>query len=65
MRPPVVREIALWWQGELDRGAAAGRTPALPAHLEVIELFGCSEEEALRGVGLGEQRHYCGTDRGA
>ncbi|HEX9736942.1 MAG TPA: hypothetical protein VGG06_33670 [Thermoanaerobaculia bacterium] len=62
VRPRFVREIALWWQGELDRHAAGGETPDPPPHREVMERFGCTEEESLRGVGLGEHRHFSGVE---
>lgn len=62
VRPEVVREIALWWQGELDRAALAGKTPDLPPYEKVMRRFQCSEEEALRGSGLGEQRHFSGIE---
>ena len=62
VRPEVVREIALWWQGELGRAALAGETPDLPSYEEVMRRFQCSEEEALRGSGLGEHRHFSGID---
>jgi hypothetical protein len=62
VRPNVIREIALWWQSELDRGALVGEVPELPSHDEVMRRFQCSEEESLRGVGLGEHRHFSGSD---
>lgn len=62
VRPEVVREIALWWQGELDRAALAGDTPDPPPCEEVMRRFQCSEEEALRGSGLGEHRHFSGIE---
>jgi|HubBroStandDraft_6_1064221.scaffolds.fasta_scaffold110591_7 hypothetical protein len=62
VRPEVVREIALWWQGELARAALAGETPDPPSCEEVMRRFQCSEEEALRGSGLGEHRHFSGIE---
>jgi len=62
VRPQVVREIALWWQSELDRAADANQTPDLPSYQEVMGRFRCSQEEALRGLGLGEQRHFSGIE---
>lgn len=62
VRPEVVREIALWWQSELDRAALTGETPDLPPYEEVMRRFQCSEEEALRGSGLGEHRHFSGIE---
>jgi hypothetical protein len=62
VRPEAVREIALWWQSELDRAALTGATPEPPSHEEVMLRFQCSEEEALRGVGLGEHRHFSGSE---
>ena len=62
VRPKIVRDIALWWQGELDRAALVGETPEPPAHKDVMLRFHCSEEEALRGVGLGEHRHFSGIE---
>ncbi len=62
VRPPVVRKIALWWQARLDRAAEQGELPSPPPHREVIEKFNCTEEEAIRGVGLGEHRHFSGTE---
>ncbi len=40
----------------------AERTPDPPAHREVMDRFDCSQEEALRGVGPGEQRHFSGVE---
>lgn len=60
VRPEVIREIALWWQGQLDLAVLAGETPDPPSCSEVMLRFHCSEEEALRGVGLGEHRHFSG-----
>jgi len=62
VRPKIVREIALWWQSELDRAALVGDTPEPPSHEEVMLRFQCSEEEALRGVGLGEHHHFSGSE---
>ena len=62
VRPQIVRKIALWWQSELDRGALVGETREPPPHKEVMLRFQCSEEEALRGVGLGEHRHFSGSE---
>lgn len=62
VRPQIVREIALWWQSELDRAFLVGDTPEPPPHEEVMLRFQCSEEEALRGVGLGEHRHFSGSE---
>ena len=62
VRPEFVRRIALWWQSELDRNAAKGRTPDTPSDGDVMKRFGCSEEEALRGVGLGEHRHFSSVE---
>jgi len=63
VRPKIVREIALWWQNELDRAALVGETLDPATHSEVMHRFQCSEEEALRGVALGEHRHFSGTER--
>jgi hypothetical protein len=62
VRPEVVREIALWWQRELDRAVLTGDIPGLPSYEDVMQRFQCSEEEALRGSGLGEQRHFSGIE---
>jgi hypothetical protein len=62
VRPNTVREIALWWQSELDHAALGGEAPELPPHNEVMRRFQCSEEESLRGVGLGEHRHFSGSE---
>jgi hypothetical protein len=62
VRPKIVRDIALWWQSELDRAALVGETPEPPSREEVMRSFQCSEEEALRGVGLGEHRHFSGSE---
>lgn len=61
VRPELVRKIALWWQAELDK-AAREETPDPPSHDSVMKRFQCSEEEALRGVGLGEHRHFAGIE---
>ena len=62
VRPKIVREIALWWQSELDRVALIAETPEPPSNEEVMLRFQCTEEEALRGVGLGEHRHFSGSE---
>jgi hypothetical protein len=62
IRPNVVREIALWWQSELDRAGLAGEAPEPPSNDEVMFRFQCSDEEALRGIGLGEHRHFSGSE---
>lgn len=62
VRPKIVREIALWWQSELDRAALIAETPEPPSNEEVMLRFQCSDEEALRGVGLGEHRHFSGSE---
>lgn len=63
LRPNLVREIALWWQNRLDGASdGAGVLPQSPLLSEVMNKFGCSEEEALRGVCLGEYRHFDGVD---
>ncbi len=62
VRPEVVRRIAHWWQGEMDRHAAQGEAPSPPAMGEVQVRFSCTEEEALRGLVLGEHRHFSGTE---
>jgi len=63
LRPDLVRQIALWWQNRLD-GASNGAEglPPSPSLPEVMVKFDCSEEEALRGVCLGEYRHFDGVD---
>jgi hypothetical protein len=62
VRPTIIREIAIWWKSELDRAALMGETPEPPSHQEVMLRFRCSEEEALRGVGLGEHHYFSGTE---
>jgi hypothetical protein len=62
VRPKIVREIALWWQSELDRAALVEEAPEPPSNEEVMLRFQCTEEEALRGVGLGEHRHFSGSE---
>ena len=63
LRPNTVRQIAVWWQDQLDN-ANRQNTPApeSPSLLEVMDKFNCSEEEALRGVCLGEYRHFGGVE---
>lgn len=59
LRPQVVREIALWWQGRLDAASDGDdHLPESPPLPEVMSRFGCSEEEALRGLCVGEYRHF-------
>jgi hypothetical protein len=63
LRPDIVRQIALWWQNQLDGASnAATGLPESPSLPEVMAKFDCSEEEALRGVCLGEYRHFDGVD---
>ncbi|HWZ42665.1 MAG TPA: hypothetical protein VNW97_04280 [Candidatus Saccharimonadales bacterium] len=63
LRPDLIREIALWWQNRLDgAGNGANGLPESPSLPEVMTKFACSEEEALRGVCLGEYRHFDGVD---
>jgi hypothetical protein len=62
VRPTIIREIALWWQGELDRAAIVEETPEPPSYENVMLRFHCSEEEALWGGGLGERRRFSGIE---
>jgi len=59
LRPENVRQIALWWQGCLDGASQEGNLlPESPPLSDVMRRFGCTEEEALRGLCLGEYRHF-------
>lgn len=59
LRPRVVWEIARWWQGRLDAASdGEDHLPESPPLPEVMSRFGCSEEEALRGLCVGEHRHF-------
>lgn len=63
LRPDVVRQIALWWQGHLDEAnRGENLLPESPPLPDVMRKFGCSEEEALRGLCLGEHRHFAGVE---
>jgi hypothetical protein len=59
LRPAVVREIALWWHGRLDEAThQADVLPESPSLPDIMQKFRCSEDEALRGLCLGEYRHF-------
>ena len=58
LRPSVIRQIAQWWQQILTDVEAEGEPLAEADFSEVMREFDCSEEEALRGVGVGEQLHW-------
>lgn len=63
LRPDIVRQIAVWWQGQLDYATQQDiPPPESPPFPEVMNKFNCSEEEALRGVCLGEYRHFGGVE---
>lgn len=58
LRPIVIRRIAQWWQQSLTDVEANGGPLDEADFSEVMREFNCSEEEALRGVGVGEQLHW-------
>ena len=60
-RPTLIREIARWWQRRLDEAAVDGEGLNPPSDSYVMDKFQCSEEEALRGIGVGEQLHWGGS----
>lgn len=63
LRPDFVRQIALWWQSCLDEADKQDNgLPESPPLPEVMRKFGCSEEEALRGLCVGEYRHFGGIE---
>ena len=57
-RPKVIRKIARWWKQRLVEADANGEFLDLPVNSEVIVKFQCSEEEALRGLCVGEQLYW-------
>ena len=60
-RPTYIREIARWWQRCLDAADAGAEMPNPPEIGEVMATFGASEEEAIRGLSVGEQLHWGGS----
>jgi hypothetical protein len=61
IRADVVREIARWWQQSLSAAEIQGTPAASPDLAEVAARFHCTEEEAIRGLSTGEQRHCGGS----
>lgn len=62
LRPDRIKDVSLWWQRRLDEAFARGEPlEEPPAVAEVTAQFSCSEEEALRGLWVGEQRHWSGA----
>jgi len=57
----VVRQIARWWKQHLDTANANGEDLDPPSFSEVMAKFQCSEEEALRGLCVGEQLYWGGS----
>ena len=60
-RPALIRDIARWWQRRLDEATVDGEALNPPSDNYVMDRFQCSEEEALRGIGVGEQLHWGGS----
>ena len=58
IRPSVIGQIARWWKERLDAAAVDGEALEPPVWVEVMAEFGCSEEEALRGLCVGEHLYW-------
>jgi len=60
VRPDLVASIAGWWHGHLCADGAGSNLPTAVL-IEVSERFGCSNEEAIRGICVGEQLYWGGA----
>jgi len=60
LRPAIIRQIARWWQQRLDAADTEAAVLVLPDDSEIMTKFQCSDEEALRGLSVGEQLHWGG-----
>lgn len=61
LRPSVIAEIARWWQQCLGEAAQNGRVLEPADVNDVTAKFQCSDEEAIRGLGVGEHLHWAGS----
>jgi hypothetical protein len=62
LRPSVIVEVARWWRQCLST-AEQQRETLTPADISEVEaMFQCSTEEAIRGICIGEQLYWGGTD---
>lgn len=60
LRPELIASIARWWHEHLCAGGPAVNPPTAVL-TEVSERFGCSSEEAIRGICVGEQLYWGGA----
>jgi hypothetical protein len=60
LRPIVIEQIAHWWKDSLDGAAQTGKVLE-PADVgEIAAKFHCSEDEAIRGLSVGEHLYWSG-----
>ena len=60
LRPVVIEQIAHWWKESLDGAGQAGQVLAPADVSEIAARFHCSEEEAIRGLSVGEHLYWGG-----
>lgn len=56
----MISAIAHWWQGCLRAASAQDQVLIPPDVADVAAKFGSSEEEAVRGLSVGEHLQWCG-----
>lgn len=62
LRPEVIAAIGQWWQGCLRAASARDQVLTPPDVAYVAAKFGGSEEEAIRGLSVGEHLQWQGED---
>ena len=62
LRPVVIERIAHWWKQSLDEAGHKGEVLKPPDLSEISAKFQCSEEEAVRGLSVGEHLYWGGGE---
>ena len=58
----MVRRIARWWEEQLAAQGTISLTAREADLAQIAREFGCSDEEALRGACVGEQRFWARSE---
>ena len=61
LRPMVIEQIAQWWKRSLDQADQTGEALQPPELGEITAKFQCSEEEAIRGLSVGDHLYWGGA----
>jgi len=56
----VIEQIAHWWKESLDEASQTGKILEPADLIEIAAKFQCSEEEAVRGLSVGEHLYWRG-----